>query len=110
MDERDGELGVDLRLASIIKLGVCYSGLRLGGGGEKVEAGFSQESGRSEGYRASGDSIEWPKASGRRGPSRGPARTPQRHLPENDSSLNGEVSIGDSLGTRIWMKPTPLAW
>ena len=32
-----------------------------------------------------------------------------RHLPENDSSLNGEVSIGDNLGTLILMKPKPVA-
>ncbi len=51
--------------------------------------------------------IEWLRLQGEG--SRGPARTPRRHLPENDSSLNGEVSIGDNLGTRIWMKPTPLA-
>jgi hypothetical protein len=31
-----------------------------------------------------------------------------RHFPENDSSVNGEVSIGDSRGSRILMKPKPV--
>ena len=31
------------------------------------------------------------------------------HLPENDLSLNGEVSIGDNRGSRILMKPKPVA-
>src|ERR1700733_2264270 len=30
------------------------------------------------------------------------------HLPWNDSSLNGDVSIGDNLGTLIFMKPKPV--
>ena len=30
------------------------------------------------------------------------------HLPENDSSVNGEVSIGDNRGSRILMKPKPV--
>jgi maleate isomerase len=36
-------------------------------------------------------------------------RNAARHLPVNDSSLNGEVSIGDNRGSRILMKPTPVA-
>jgi hypothetical protein len=31
------------------------------------------------------------------------------HLPENDSSVNGEVSSGDRRGSRILMKPKPVA-
>ena len=32
-----------------------------------------------------------------------------RHLPWKDSSLNGDVSMGDNLGTLIFMKPKPVA-
>ena len=31
-------------------------------------------------------------------------------MPENDSSVNGEVSIGDRRGSRILMKPNPVAF
>ena len=32
----------------------------------------------------------------------------RRHLPENDLSVNGEVSSGDNRGSRILMKPKPV--
>ena len=35
-------------------------------------------------------------------------RSAYRHLPGNDSSLNGDVSMGDNLGTLIFMKPKPV--
>ena len=34
---------------------------------------------------------------------------PNRHLPKNDSSLNGDVSMGDNLGSLIYMNPKPVA-
>ena len=38
------------------------------------------------------------------------ARTGEdRHLPEKDSSLNGDVSMGDNLGSLIFIKPKPVA-
>ena len=32
-----------------------------------------------------------------------------RHFPWNDSSLNGDVSMGDNRGTLIFIKPKPVA-